>query len=354
MYEKFFGLQERPFDLNADPRFLFMTAGHREALTTIRYGISGRKGITMVTGGAGTGKTTLLQAALRMEEGQHVRPMHLANPILSRNEFLEFLALELQLTGHVHGSKTRLLRELEQTLRQRQQDGIVTPLVIDEAQALPDELLEEVRLLANSETSTDKLLPVVLIGQPELATRLNQPSLQHLKQRVALRAALAPLTLHETADYIAERIRIGGGDIRTVFAPEAVAAIFGASGGVPRIVSVICDNALVSGFALDQKPIGASIVAEVCRDFDLAVPSRPAAPGAASPAPVKTPVAAPESATITPLLLNQPTAWQPGQSMLGLRSMESRRDVSPLPPIRPVPPAARWSFRSLFGRMQSR
>jgi general secretion pathway protein A len=351
MYETFFGLRERPFDLIADPRFLFMTAGHREALTTIRYGISGQKGITMVTGAAGTGKTTLLQAALRKEQGDCVRPMHLANPILSRQEFLEFLALELDLTSGITSSKVRLLRELEQTLRQRRQDGIVTPLVIDEAQALSDELLEEVRLLANSETPTDKLLPVVLIGQPELATRLNKPSLHHLKQRVALRAALAPLDLHETADYIAERIRIAGGDIRSVFAPEAVAAIYGASGGVPRIISVICDNSLVSGFALDQRPVGPSVIAEVCGDFDLPAPGRPAAGAIAPPSPpapgvptASHPAPAPAPA---PMFL-KPAASPPSRSTLGLRSMETRPEVAA------PPPAARWSFRSFFGRTHSR
>jgi general secretion pathway protein A len=348
MYEVFFGLQERPFDLTPDPRFLFMTAGHREALTTIQYGISGRKGITLLVGPAGTGKTTLVQAALRTHDGVTVKALHLANPTLTRNEFFEFLALELNLTEAAAHSKTHFLRELDATLRQRHAAGIVTALIVDEAQALSDILLEEVRLLANSETSTDKLLPLVLIGQPELGTRLNERPLLQLKQRVALRASLAPLNLRETADYMAERIRVAGGDIRNVFAPEAVAAIYGCSGGIPRTISVICDNALVSGFALDQRPVGRSVIAEVCRDFDLPGPNGApagsvgphAVPGAKLAAPA---VAAPGS------LILRPTATVPMmKTTLGLRAVENRGEAAP------SQSEPKRGFRSLFARTASR
>jgi len=274
MYEAFYGLHERPFDLTPDPRFVLMTAKHREALATIQYAISGRKGIALLVGAAGTGKTTLVRMALQTLAGLNVKTLHLSNPTLTRKEFFQFLALELNLSEAAALSKTHFLRELGATLQQRQATGCVTALVIDEAQALSDALLEEVRLLANTETATEKLFPVVLIGQPELAARLNRDSLQQLKQRVALRATLAPLSLRETADYIAERIRVAGGDIRTVFAPEAVAAIFGSTGGIPRTISVVCDNALVSGYALDQRPVQQSVIAEVCRDFDLPAPNR--------------------------------------------------------------------------------
>ena len=236
MYEAFFGLQERPFDLTPDPRFLFMTAGHREALATIQYAISGRKGITLLIGPAGTGKTTLVQAALQdaggsERQGASTWPI----PTLTRKEFFQFLALELNLTEAAAPARRPIsCGSWTRRCGSGTPQGFVTALVVDEAQALSDTLLEEVRLLANSETSTEKLFPVVLIGQPELAARLNERPLQQLKQRVALRALLAPLNLRETADYIAERIRIAGGDIRTVFAPEAVAAIFGCSGGIPQ------------------------------------------------------------------------------------------------------------------------
>jgi general secretion pathway protein A len=344
MYEGFFGLRERPFNLTPDPRFLFMTPGHREVLTTIQYGISGHKGITLVIGAAGTGKTTLVHAALKTQAGVNVKAIHLANPTLTRQEFFEFLALELGLSEAAAGSKTYFLRELDATLQHRHAAGLVTALVVDEAQAMSDALLEEVRLLANSETSLEKLFPVVLIGQPDLAVRLNTRPLQQLKQRVALRAALAPLNLRETADYMAERIRVAGGDIRTVFAPEAVAAIFGCSGGIPRTISVVCDNALVSGFALDQRPVGRSVIAEVCRDFDLPGPN-----GAASHADAKATLEAKPAAPAVPAagsLIARPGTVPMLKTTLGLRPDH-------------VTPAAektepRRGFFSLFGRTASR
>ena len=275
MYEEFFELRERPFDLTPNPRFLFMSPGHREALSTLEYGIAGRKGITVLLGPAGTGKSTLVYAALERQHGEEPAVIVLSNPTLSRQEFTEFLSLELGLSEAAARSKTRFLREIDLVLRERSAAGMATALIVDEAQAMPDELLEEVRLLANMETSTDKLFPVILVGQLELAQRLN--ALPQLKQRVALRATLAALTAHETASYIAERIRLAGGDVRTVFTPEAVAAICESSRGIPRIISVMCDNALVGGFATDQRPVGAAIVAEVCRDFDWPLPGARAA-----------------------------------------------------------------------------
>ena len=270
MYEAYYGLRERPFDLTANPRFLFMTPGHREALSTIQYGIAGRKGITLLVGPAGTGKTTLVHAAVeRQAGGRDGKALILTNPTLTREEFFEFLALEFGLSERASHSKLHLLRELQETLTRRHGAAVVTALIVDEAQAMPDELLEEVRLLANMETATDKLLPVVLVGQLELAVRLKDVRLQQLRQRIALRATLAPLTRAETSAYIAERIRIAGGDVRKVFASDAISTIYQCSGGIPRIISVLCDNALVSGFALDQRPIRRAVIDEVRSDFDL-------------------------------------------------------------------------------------
>ena len=195
--------------------------------------------------------------------------MYLNNPTLTRAEFVEFLASEFGLSLEAQRSKATFLRELERLLRTRLAGGIMSALLIDEAQSLPYELLEETRLLANMETPTDKLLPVVLAGQPELADRLNEPSLRQLKQRVALRCDLVPLELHETAAYIAARLDRAGGRSAGIFTREAVEAIHVASGGIPRTISVICDNALISGFAADQRPVGAGIVLDVCRDLDF-------------------------------------------------------------------------------------
>ena len=292
MYERFYGLTERPFDLTPNPRFLYLTARHREALSNLRYGIAGRKGVTLLTGEAGTGKTTLIRATL---EQQHDQPIHIvtvSNPTLSRSEFNEFLAAAFGLSPNAANSKSRFLFELDRLLASRQQRGEVTALIIDESQSLPDELLEEVRLLANHETSTEKLLPVVLVGQPELADRLNRTELRQLKQRIALRCTLTPLSLRETAAYIGTRLRIAGGDIAQVFTRDAVAAIHECSGGVPRTISVICDNALLNGFASDQRPVSRDLVLDVARDFDLTaaappvIPQVPRAPVTATPAAV--------------------------------------------------------------------
>lgn len=269
MYQAFYGLAELPFELSPDPSYLYLTPRHREALANLEYGISARKSLTLLTGEAGTGKTTLVRAALRSEACRSARVLYLNNPTLTRTEFLDFLAHGFGLTQQASSSKSEMLRQLERELVEGRRRGITTALVIDEAQSLSYELLEEIRLLANIESNTEKLLPLVLAGQPELAVRLNEPSLRQLKQRVALRCALGLLSLNETAAYMAGRIRRAGADGSTLFTREAVRLIYERSRGVPRTISVICDNALVSGFALQQKPVSAQIVHEVCRDFDF-------------------------------------------------------------------------------------
>lgn len=276
MYEKFFGLSERPFDLTADPRFLFRAAGHREALSNLQYGVSGQKGITVLLGEAGTGKTTLVHLAIQLQREHNGQAIYVNNPTLTRAEFYEQLAQSFELSPQAALSKTRFLHELTTLLTERRRDGVSCALIVDEAQSLPDELLEEVRLLANIETNTDKLLAVVLSGQPELGERLNRPSLRQLKQRVALRCVLMPLNLRETAAYIAKRVSIAGGDSAHIFTREAVEAVYAHARGIPRTISVICDNALVSAFALDRKLVDADIVIDVCRDFDFAPLAHPA------------------------------------------------------------------------------
>ena len=292
MYEHFFGLAERPFDLTPNPRYLFLTPKHREALTHLQYGMAGRKGITVLVGEAGTGKTTLVHAALEQQRDQNACSVYLSNPTLTREEFFEFLADGFGLTPEAAGSKTRFLLELTRLVLDRQAAGGVTALIIDEAQRLSYELLEEIRLLGNIETTVEKLLPVVLVGQPELADRLNEPSLRQLKQRVALRCTLPALDGPATAAYITNRVRIAGGDSRKLFTPEAVAIIFERSRGIPRTISVICDNALVGGFAADQRPVGRDIVLEVCRDFDFQSDA-PALVGSDAPSEVCEPAGAP-------------------------------------------------------------
>jgi general secretion pathway protein A len=269
MYEAFYGLRERPFDLTPNPRFLLMTARHREALTTLEYGLTARTGIALLVGEAGTGKTTIVHAALQSQQVRQSRTVYLNNPALTREEFVEFLAAGFGLSEAAATSKTRCLSELTEVLAGRHASGTMSALVIDEAHCLPDELLEEVRLLANIESAAEKLLSIVLAGQPEIADRLNQPSLRQLKQRIGLRCSLTALELPETVAYIAARLRVAGGDGSPVFTDDAVATIHARSRGIPRSISVIADNALVTAFALDLRPVDRDVVLEICRDFDF-------------------------------------------------------------------------------------
>jgi general secretion pathway protein A len=269
MYLRFYGLRELPFELTPNPQYLFLTQQHREALSNLQYGLSSSKAITVLIGEAGTGKTTLLHAALESEHCRHVKCVYVNNPALTRNEFVEFLANRFELSAHASESKAALLEELEPLLISRRAEGQITALVVDEAQSLGDDLLEEIRLLANSETATDKLLPVVLAGQPELRARLNAPGLRQLKQRVARRWEIEPFSLAETATYIGTRIRTAGGEAAKMFTREAVMLIHEHSGGIARTVNVICDNALITGLALGKRPIDREVVLEVVRDFDL-------------------------------------------------------------------------------------
>jgi general secretion pathway protein A len=272
MYERYYGLRERPFDLTPNPRYLFLSAKHREALSHLHYGISGRRGITVLIGEAGTGKTTLVHAALEQQREENTCAVYLSNPLLSRSEFFEFLAWGFGLDASAETSKTRFVLELTRTLAARLEAGGTSALVIDEAQCLSHELMEEIRLLANIETTTDKLLPVVMVGQPELADCLNEPSLRQLKQRVASRCNLPALDAVETAAYVSNRLAIAGGASDQIFTESAIETIFEHSRGIPRTVSVICDNALLTGFAADERPIGRDTILEVCRDFDLRAP----------------------------------------------------------------------------------
>lgn len=273
MYQEFYGLRERPFDLSSNLKYLLLTPNHQEALSNLEYGIATGSGITLLLGEAGTGKTTVLRKAIKSHmqrpTPRPVRWAYLTNPRLTQSEFFESLTHAFQLDADAAGSKSRFLRELERNLIQHHEKGVVTVLVADEAQSLPDDLLEEVRLLANIESETEKLLRVVLAGQPALGERLNDAGFRQLKQRIGLRCVLPPLTLHETAVYIAHRISLAGGDPAQTFSRDAVIAIYERSRGIPRTINVLCENALLTGYAADERPVGAAIVLEVCRDFDL-------------------------------------------------------------------------------------
>jgi general secretion pathway protein A len=269
MYEQFFGLRERPFDLLPNPRFLYLADGHREARANLRYSLLAPRGITLITGDAGTGKTTLATAVLAEADSVSVRVVQITNPTLTRQEFYETLTMGFDLGAIQEWTKPKFLSQLRDRLETDRLANIVWAVLIDEAQSLPDDLLEEIRLLSNIETPTSKLLSVILIGQSELAVRLNRPDLQQLKQRISLRYHLGPLTLVEAAGYIVSRLVAAGGKPTAVFTRDAVKLIYLASRGIPRTISVLCDNAMLAGFAKGLRPVGVRVVEEVCRDFDL-------------------------------------------------------------------------------------
>jgi general secretion pathway protein A len=291
MYEQYFGLRERPFDLSPNPRFLFLSRGHKEALTHLRYGLSGRPGLTVLVGEAGTGKTTLVRAALQSVGNGDSKIVHLSNPTLTRSEFYEYLASGYGFSSEAATSKTTFIRELAEALTATAGSSGVLALVVDEAQSIPHALLEEIRLLTNTEGASGNTVAIALVGQPELGERLNEPGLRQLKQRVALRCELTPLDLNETAAYVAARVRVAGGRPDMLFTRDAILTIHQHSLGIPRTISVLCDNSLVNGFAADAKPVGRQIVEEVCRDFHLT--AKPDAP----PSRIEAPVVAPDDAT---------------------------------------------------------
>lgn len=271
MYRAFYGLRERPFELTSNVKYFLATRGHQEALSNVEYALSASTGIALLLGEAGTGKTSVLRKALAelSRTPEAVSTVYINNPTLSVGEFLATLAHGFQLSPGAATAKPQLLRELEQALLLRRSNGCVSVLVVDEAQSLPDALLEEVRLLSNMEVGTERLLRIVLAGQAVLGQRLNDPGLGQLKQRIDLRCVLPALSLQQTASYIARRIVIAGGTPAVAFSRDAVALIHERSGGIPRTINVLCANALLSGFALGQRPVNADTVLEVCADFDL-------------------------------------------------------------------------------------
>ena len=271
LYLDFYGLRERPFKLTSNPCRLLLTPGHTEALSALQYGLGTRIGMMLLAGEAGTGKTTVVRAALASQpsEGRFVT---ISNPILTRGEFLEHLKNGFGLTASAAASKTALLEELTAVLADDLASRRPAALVLDEAHTAPFEILEEVRLLSNLEADDEKLLPVVLVGQPELVDRLNQPELRQLTQRIAVRASLGTLDLRETIAYVAGRIDLAGGQGPSIFTSGAVDVIHAASRGVPRTINVIGENALVAGFAVGERPIGVGTVLDVSADLDLRPP----------------------------------------------------------------------------------
>jgi len=268
MYKKFFGLKESPFNVNPDPRYLFLTPYTQEALACLTYGIETRKGFILLTGEVGTGKTTLINKLLEWLHKERVCTAFVFNPRLSVSQFFDFMLADFGIPCETR-QKGQMLVKLNQWLLERYQAGERAVLVVDEAQNLSPQMLEEIRLLTNLETSTEKLLQIVLAGQPELEQKLNQPQLRQLRQRITLRAKTRPLTLEETHGYIVERLRIAGAHNPEIFSPEAVATVHRYARGIPRVTNLLCEHALVSSFVEQKNPVTAETVEEVAHDFDL-------------------------------------------------------------------------------------
>lgn len=268
MYKDFFGLREDPFSVSPDPRFLFHTVETDEALACLRYGVEGRKGFVLVTGEVGTGKTTLLNAFLEWLRGRGAATAFIFNPRLDVCEFLDFMIADLGVACESR-LKSQVLLRLNQWLLDRYRAKEPAVVVVDEAQNLSMELLEEIRLLTNLETFGEKLLQIVLSGQPELEQKLARPELRQLLQRITLRCRTLPLSDKQTQGYIHERLRIAGADGEPIFTPEALVAVYRYARGIPRAINMLCEHALISAYADGRKPIRASFIEDAAREFDL-------------------------------------------------------------------------------------
>ncbi len=268
MYKSFYGLKENPFNVNPDPRFLYLTKQIEEALTGLMYGIQTRKGFITLTGEVGTGKTTLVNRLLDWLHHRQTRTAFLFNSRMNSSQLFDFILAEFDIPCESK-SKSQQLLKLNHWLLERYRAGETVVLIVDEAQNLTFPVLEEIRLLTNLETSTEKLLQIVLSGQPELEEKLRLPQLRQLRQRIMLRCHTSPLTAEQTYEYIRERLRIAGADGTPVFSEKAVEAVHLYSMGIPRVVNLLCEHSLVNAFVDQQRPIGPKIVEDVAREFQL-------------------------------------------------------------------------------------
>jgi len=271
MYETFYGLKKNPFGMNPDPACLFMTPSHREAFAGLVYAISRHKGFVVLTGDAGTGKTTLLRALIRAAHNS--RFSVILTPRVTPEEFLELALLDFGVT-QIPESKSQRIFRLQQVLVEFHREAIAPVLIVDEAHTLSHETLEEIRLLTNFETSDQKLLQVVLAGQNDLSSVLNREDLRQLKQRIEVRMDLKPLALNDIKAYMNHRWTYAGGSDPLPFAEDAFPLIAKGSKGIPRLVNSICDNSLLIAYASDERTIGAPIITQVLKDFDLFEPER--------------------------------------------------------------------------------
>ena len=266
MYQEFFGLNRTPFHITPDPDFLFLSRSHEEALASIIYGVDERKGFVVVLGDVGLGKTTILRYYLEELAPKDLTTAYVFNPDVSLKALLDTLFRELGI-GNKPDNVPDMVDQLHGMFLDEYQLGRNVVLIVDEAQNMPVETLEGLRLLSNLESSTDKLIQIVLVGQPEFAARLEQPELRQLRQRIAVRSTLVPFTEAESLAYIEHRLSKAGGTSASAFTPGALREIVEHAKGVPRVINILCDNALVNGLGHQKRPVTAEIVREAILDL---------------------------------------------------------------------------------------
>lgn len=268
MYKTYFGLKENPFNMNTDPRYLYHTRHTQDALSSLTYGIEARKGFLLLTGEVGTGKTTLLNKLLESMDHERFATAFIFNPRLNASQLFDYVICDFGIQCKSR-MKSQVLFTLHRWLLDRYMAGEQTVLVVDEAQNLSQQAMEEIRLLTNLETSTEKLLQIVLAGQPELEEKLNRRELRQLRQRIEMRIKTLPLTEEETSGYILERLRIAGCNGDEVFRPEAIAAVHQHARGIPRVTNLLGEQALIRAFLERIKPVPAEIIEVVARECSL-------------------------------------------------------------------------------------
>lgn len=267
MYSKFFGLKEKPFEITPDPQFVYLSEKHEEALSHLKYAIREGKGFSVITGEAGTGKTTLVNLLLGTL-GAQIRTSYIFNPILDQPDFLNYICDDFGIKSEGMKSRGQSLTALHNFLLDCFAKDEKVFLIIDEAQSLKPDLLQEVRLLTNLETSKQKLLHVILLGQPELNKTLDESRFRPLKQRITVRYNLPPLDRKETKDYVIHRLKKAGSRNVAVFDKAAIDKIYRYSNGIPRVINIVCDNALLTAFAQGTHQVGKRIIKEVIGDLE--------------------------------------------------------------------------------------
>ncbi|MBW2290932.1 MAG: AAA family ATPase [Deltaproteobacteria bacterium] len=273
MYCEYYGFLRRPFEMTPDPSFLYLGEAHREGLATLVYGVQSGKGFVLLTGEVGTGKTTLLHALLAQLDSSTASAF-LFNPKLSPLDFFEILFQEYGIEKKCT-SKAEYLIALNDYLIERLANNETTLLILDEAQNLSPEMLEEIRLLSNLETPTSKLIQIMLVGQPELNEMLSRPDLRQLRQRIALRHHLRPFDAGEMSEYVQERLAKAGYTGKRLFDRSALKALFEATGGTPRVINNVCDAALLQGYARELKIIDGKVIRDVAATLALMPPGQP-------------------------------------------------------------------------------